>query len=102
MWIILCWRGPWRAAQAAESSQHESSSLRFDTCRRDNWPPLFDLGHVKGSEPLRRLLLAWRDLRPEISNALSHGSIGECFHNGRVQACDGCLRRPLGDPDAMP
>src|SRR5215467_2638315 len=77
-------------------------SFRLDVRRLDDRPPFFDLGVVKGGEPLRGLLLARSNIEAEISKAPAHGRIGESLHHGAVELADDVFRRALGCEEAEP
>jgi hypothetical protein len=51
---------------------------------------------MEGAEPLRGLMLALRNLRPEIGDAFLHRRIGERLHNRGIELGDDGLRRALG------
>src|ERR1700723_1855962 len=68
----------------------------------DDWPPLLDLGPLKGAERLRRLLVAGVNLLPEIGQSLTHRRIGQRGHDRTIELSDDVLRRSLGRPNALP
>src|ERR1700722_10567241 len=68
----------------------------------DDWPPLLDLGPLKGAERLRRLLVAGVNLLPEIGEPLTHRRIGQRGHDRTIELADDVLRRSLGRPNALP
>ena len=71
-------------------------SFRLDIRCLDDRPPLLDLGLVKGSECLRRLLLARRNLLAQIGEPLANGRIGQGFDNRAIERGDDVLGVPFG------
>ena len=57
---------------------------------------------MKGAQPLRRLLLARRDLDTQLGQVLAHGRIGERLDHGAVELRHDIGGRALGCPQAMP
>ena len=72
-----------------------ASSLTLDVGGLDDRPPFVDLGLVEGSERFRRLLLARRNLLPEIGEPRADRRIGERLDHRGVELGDDVLRRAL-------
>src|SRR5688572_27182485 len=76
--------------------------LGLDPRGLDDRPPLVDLGPMERSQPLRRLLLARRDVEAEVEEALLRRGIGERGYDRRVDLRDRVLRRPARREEAEP
>src|SRR5262249_18521523 len=62
--------------------------LCLDARRLDDRPPFLDLGLVEGSQPLRRLLVAWHNLITQVYKPLAGRRIGQSLHDRRVELAD--------------
>src|SRR6516162_868513 len=58
--------------------KRRADSLPLDPSRLDDGPPLLDVGLLQGAERFRGLLVARKELLPEIGEPLSHRRIGQC------------------------
>ena len=76
--------------------------LRLDPGSLDQRPPFRDLCLVIGTQRLRRLLFAGRNLLAQVSQSLTHGGVGQGLDYSRVEPRDNLLGRALGDPDRVP
>lgn len=54
-----------------------------------------NLGFVEGAERLRRLLVAWVNLLPEIGEPPTYLRIGRGIHDRSIELADDVLRRSL-------
>src|SRR5580658_2189873 len=64
------------------------ASLRANPELLDEGPPFPGGGLYKRTERLRRLLLAWGNLEPEIDYPRSHRWIGERLHGRPIELAD--------------
>src|SRR5262249_39989704 len=76
--------------------------FRLDVRRLDDRPPLLDFGLVKGAERLWRLLLAGKNLVPQIGKPGAHGGIRKCLNDRSIELGDYVGGRALGRPQTMP
>src|SRR5262245_36843538 len=80
-----------------------AGSLGLETGGLDERPPLLDLGFLVGVEGFRCLLLALRNLLPQVREAGARRLVGQGLDDGRVQLHDdipgGGFRRPDAVPD---
>src|SRR5512143_1216161 len=77
-------------------------SIRLDVRGLDDRPPFLDGGTVQGTQRLRRLLIAQRDLLPEVGKASDDRWIGHRLDNYGVQFLHDLRRRALLDPQPRP
>src|SRR5262245_12979781 len=68
----------------------------------DDRPPLLNFGLVKGAERLRRLLLAGKNLLPQVGKPRARGGIGERLDDRSIELGDYVGGRALGRPQTMP
>src|SRR3954447_21833056 len=79
-------------------TEASDSSWRLDVSCLDQRPPLLDLGLVKCTQRLRRLLFARRDHVAQLREPLPYRGIRECIHDGGVEPGDDLRGRALGRP----
>src|SRR5439155_3364892 len=77
-------------------------SFPFDVRRLDDWPPLLDLGLLKGAKGLWCLLRAREDFIPQFAEPLAHRRVGQSLHGSGVELGDHRLWRALRRPEAVP
>src|SRR5258706_8001352 len=78
------------------------NSLRPDVRRLDDWPPLLNLGLVKPSKRLWRLLVARRNVEPEVPQATANRRVRHRIHGCSIELGDDLLRSTLGYPKRVP
>src|SRR5215217_7657318 len=83
-------------------TEASDSSRRLDVSRLDQRPPLLDLGLVKCTQRLRRLLFARRNHVTQLRESLPHREIAERIHDRGVEPGDDRLGGGLRDPQAVP
>src|SRR5215467_3189711 len=76
--------------------------FRLDIGRLDDWPPLLDLGALKRRKRLWRLLVARRNLQPEIGEPPTNGSIRQRADRCGVELGENILRHPLRAEKPIP
>src|SRR5262249_12752248 len=77
-------------------------SLRLAAGGRDNRPPRLDLGFVKCSKRLRRLLVTRRNFEPEIAQATAHSRVSHRIHSGGIEGSDDSFRSAVRYPQRVP
>src|SRR5712692_4652581 len=77
-------------------------SLCLYVRRLDDRPPLLDLGFLQRAEAFRRLLLASRNLLPEVGELPADRRIGQRAHGGGSELGDHVPGRPLGHEHPAP
>src|SRR5215831_1025594 len=70
-----------------------SASLGLDARRLDNRPPLLDFGLLKSGKRLRRLLVAGKNLHPEVAKARAYRRVRQSTHHSRIKFRYDILRR---------
>src|SRR5260370_33604374 len=78
------------------------SLFHFDVSSLDDRPPFRDLGFLKPVERLRRLLVARKNLLPQIGQLCPNLRIGQGAHDRGIELGDDTLRRAFGHPKPMP
>src|SRR5882762_1093328 len=78
------------------------SSLRFDAGGLDDGPPLLDLGLMKRSKRLRRLLVTRRNFEPEIAQAMAHSRVSHRIHSSAIEGGDDSFRSAVVYPQGVP
>src|SRR5262245_37607728 len=81
---------------------HPSLRLRADAGRFDNRPPFLDFSLLERSQARGRLLLAWRNVEPEIGEALLQRRVGQRLGRRGVELGDHVFRRALWRPKTEP
>src|SRR5262245_26268914 len=84
------------------TGKRELDLFSLDVRGLDDRPPLVNFGLVKGAERLRRLLLAGKNLLPQVGKPRAHGGIGERLDDHSIELGDYVGRRALGRPQTMP
>src|ERR1043165_5191065 len=77
-------------------------SLRRDAGLLDDRPPFLDLGLVEGSESLRSLLFALRNLVTKAGQSLTDPRISQGSPDCSVELGNDVLRRPLWHKERQP
>src|SRR6266550_3297983 len=77
-------------------------SLSLDVRRLDDGPPLLDFGRLQCAERLGRLLLAGRDLLPQVSEPRAYRWIGQGIYRGGIELCDDGRRCTLAREQCIP
>src|ERR1700676_1088803 len=77
-------------------------SLRLDIRGLDDGPPLLDFGLLINGEGLRRLLVAWVNLLPEVGEPRAHRLVSEGRHGGTIELGDDILWRTRWRPKGLP
>ena len=98
--FVLC-----MSISAFEPKRSLSSGLglfRFDVGGLDDWPPARRLLLLVCAQRLGRLLLTRYQRDSLFRETLLHLGFGECLDEYAVELGDDILRRPLGDPNAVP
>src|SRR6476659_3321166 len=95
--LVIMFR-PTASHPIALPTEASDSSRRLDVSRLDQRPPLLDLGLVKCTQPLRRLLFARSDHVTQLREPLPHRGSGERIHDRRVAPCAHLLAVGLRDP----
>src|SRR5262245_49459189 len=93
----------WRHLRCVGASRvRRRKLLCLDARRLDDRPPFLDLGLVEGSQPLRRLLVAWHNLITQVYKPLAGRRIGQSLHDRRVELADDPVRRAFWNPNRTP
>src|SRR6266849_1447354 len=99
---LRCWRSRREPDSQYGRLWNVRHSLRLEIRGLDDGPPLLDFGLLINGEGLRRLLVAWVNLLPEVGEPRAHRLVSEGRHGGAIEPGDDILWRTRWRPKGLP